>query len=160
MGFKYGSVVRSWTPAAHADGATPANSTFHALGNRAVTDVTKLKRVLITGEAIATAVNSMALRRLSTTATTPTDVSPGPLSPGAPASGPKQFVLTGGGLVIASTTHLLGAGFNCFGGIIGLQITPDDEPLAVGTATPNKEFILDAVTGTGLVTTDIVFEQV
>lgn len=162
MGYKYVSAVHSWTTAAHADGASPANSTFHGLGCRAVTDVMKLKRILITGESTSSTVNSMALRRQSTASATPTDVAPGPSSPGSPASGPKQFVLRADATpgVLASTVHLLAAGINCFGGIVGLQITPDDEPLAVGTADPNKNMVLSAVTGTGIVSTDILFEQV
>lgn len=162
MGFKYVSGIHSWTPVAHANGATAlANASYHGIRNVAVTDVTKIKRILITGEAIASAVNSMALRRVATTAVaTPTNVAPGPNSPGAPASSQQQFSAATTGPTLASTTHLLSGGLNCFGGIIGLQITPDDEPLMVGTALPNEEFIVDALTGTGLVTTDILFEAV
>jgi hypothetical protein len=162
MGFRYTSGIHSWTPVPHANGATAlANASYHGLRNAAVTDVTKIKRVVITGEATSSSVNSMALRRVATTAvSTPTNVAPGPNSPAAAASSQQQFSAATTGPTLASTTHLLSAGLNAFGGIVGMQITPDDEPLMTGTALPNEEFILDAVTGTGLVTTDMLFEAV
>lgn len=160
MGAKYTSGIHSWTPVAHANGAAAlANASYHGIRNAAVTDVTKIKRVLITGEAVASAVNSMALRRNSTNSATPTNVAPGPLTPGTPAASQQQFSAAVTGPTIASTTHLLTGGLNCFGGMIGLQITPDDEPVSVGTTAPNAEFNLDSVTGTGLVSTDILFES-
>jgi hypothetical protein len=161
MGFKYTSGIHSWTPVAHANGASSlANSSYHALRNGAAGDVSKIKRVLITGEAVASAVNSMALRRLSTNGSTPTNVAPGLNSANAAAASAQQYSSATTGPTIASTTHLLSAGLNAFGGIVGLQITPDDEPLLTTVTAPNSEVDLDSVTGTGLVTTDILYEAV
>lgn len=159
MGYVYTSAVGGWTPIAHADGASAlANSSYHALRTAAATDVLNLKEVFISGEGVASAVNRMAVRRNSTNVSSPTNVAPGPNSPSAPAASPQQYVLATTGPTIASTNHLFQTGLNVFGGLARWASIPGAEILAIGTAAPNGELTCDSVSGTGLVTTSLVFE--
>lgn len=159
MGAIYSSSVAGWTPIAHADGASAlANSSYHGLRNAAVTDITAITEVFIGGEASASTPQRMALRRTSTVVSTPTNVAPGPLSQGGGASSQQQFVLATTGPTLASTTHIGTYAFNTFGGVIRLAMTPGQEPLSVGTTQPNAEFVLDSVSGTGVVSTNLIFE--
>jgi hypothetical protein len=159
MGAIFATSVAGWTPVAHADGASAlANSSYHGLRNAAVTDITKVTEVFIGGEATSSTVNRMALRRTSTVVSTPTNVAPAPMGQSGLASSQQQFVLATTGPTIASTTHLGTYALNTFGGIIREAMTPGQEPVSVGTAQPNAEFILDSISGTGVVSTNVIFE--
>lgn len=159
MGAMFATSVAGWTPVAHADGASAlANSSYHGLRNGAVTDVTAVTEIFIGGEATSSTVNRMALRRSSTNVGTPTNVAPGPMGQSGLTASQQQFVLATTGPTIASTTHIGTYSLNTFGGVIRLAMTPGQEPMSVGTAAPNAEFILDSISGTGVVSTNLIFE--
>lgn len=160
MGALYSLSAQGWTPAALANGGTGANSAYHGYRNAAVTDFTKLCEAFVGGEATASSVNRFLLRRVSTNVVTPTNVAPGPMTPGTPAASQQQYVLAGTGPVIASTMALWTAGFNAFGGIIREAMTPGQEPCSLGTTAPNADMNLASVSGTGLVSTGMVIESV
>lgn len=160
MGALYSLSAQSWTTAATANGASPANSKTHAYRNAAVTDFTKLCEIFIGGESTSSTVITMLMRRASTNVNTPTNVAPGPMTPGTPAASQQQFVLATTGSVLASTMALWSAGMNTFGGIIREAMTPGQEPCSLGTTQPNADMNLCAVTGTGIVTTGMVIESV
>lgn len=162
MGFRYAIGARSYTPAAVANGGTITNtSSGVTTKNAAVSDIIKVKSMVFSGGAIATAVNSVALRRLSTDSTTPTNVAPGPLAAltGA-ASGTQSYVLRAdaGAGVLASTKEIYTMDFNSFGGVLGMQFTPDDEVFSIGTTAPNSALNFGSVTGTGVMSVTAIFE--
>ena len=164
MGFRFAIGARSFTAAAVANGGGPLNTSGGVYTkNAALTDIIKIKAMVFTGGAVATAVNSVALRRLSTDSATPTNVAPGPMGAlTSSAAGTQSYVLradtTPG--VIASTKELWTMDFNTFGGVLGMQFTPDDEVFAAGTTAPNSSLSFGGVTGTGVMSVSAVFEAI
>ena len=156
--YTHGAV--GWTPVNHADGASAlANNSYHAVRSANAADIQRIVEVFVGGEATSSTVNRMALRRLSTNATTPTNQTPAPLNYASAASNAQGYVAAATGPTIASTAHLLNLAFNAFGGLIRWVAAPGEE-IYFGTATaPNAEINLDSISGTGLVSTDIKFEQ-
>lgn len=157
---KFSSSVAGWTPVAHADGASSlANASYHALRTTAASAL-RIVEVLIGGEATSSTVNRMSLRRLSTNATTPTDVVPAALHPNSQASLSQQYSAASTGPTIASTTHLLNLAMNAFGGLIRWVAAPDEEIWAALQTAPNGQVVLDSISGTGIVSTTMIFEEV
>jgi hypothetical protein len=149
-----------WTPVAHADGASAlANNSYQALRGGAATQLARIVEVFVGGEATSSTVNRMALRRLSTNASTPTDQTPAPLNIYTPAAVAQGYVAATTGPTIASTQHLLNLAFNAFGGIIRWVAAPGEEIYFGTTTAPNAQVGLDSISGTGNVSTDIKFEE-
>lgn len=161
MGMMLASSVQGWTAATLANGAAGVNSSYHAIGARAITDCGKVVEIMIGGEATSSAVNRFALRRVSSNSGTPTDVALGLLGQTAGTPSIKQFVVATTGPTIASTTALATYAVNAFGGIVRLAQTPGQEPLFLGTTQPNTELVLATVgTGTSVVSTNIIVEAI
>jgi len=114
---------------------------------------------MIGGEAISSTVNRMALRRASTNATTPGDVTPAPLNTLSAAAVHRGYVTAATGPTIASTTHLFHVAFNAFGGVVRWIAQPNEEIWATAATAPNGELILDSISGTGVVTTHLIMEE-
>ena len=149
-----------WTPIAHADGAaTLANNSYHAVRTE-TTSTLRLVEVQIGGEATASTVNRMALRRLSTNGATPTNQVPAALNPLSAASVSDGYVAATTGPTIATTIHLGHWAFNAFGGFARWVAAPYEEIWATAGTAPNGEMVLDSISGTGLVSTDVKFEEI
>lgn len=156
---QFGTAASGWTPVAHADGASAlANNSYHAL-RTTTTSTLRVTEVFIGGEATSSTVNRMALRRLSTNATTPGDTAPGPLNPLSAASASQEYLTAGTGPTIASTSHLMNLAFNAFGGVIRVVPAPGEECWATAQTAPSGQIVLDSISGTGLVSTEVVFEE-
>lgn len=148
-----------WTATATADGATLANSTYQALKTWTATSVDKIVEVYVGGEATSSAVGRMVARRHSTQSVTPTNITPAALSPFSAAAAGLGFVLAGTGPTAASTAHLLNLGFNAFGGVVRWVAAPGEE-IVVATATqPNNELSISSQSGSPLVTSHMIFEE-
>lgn len=148
-----------WTPVAHADGAASlANNSYHAVRTTTASTLRVLE-MLIGGEATTSTVNRMALRRLSTNATTPTNQTPAALNPLSAASVSQGYVAAATGPTIASTQHLANIAMNVFGGVVRWVAAPYEEIYATASTAPNGEMVLDSISGTGVVSTDIKFEE-
>lgn len=155
----YNTAAAGWTPVAHADGASSlANNSYQALrSTTASTD--RINEVFIGGEATSSTVNRMAVRRASTNASTPTNIAPGALNSLSAASVAQGYQAATTGPTIASTNHLLNLAFNAFGGVIRWVAAPGQEIYCTAAATPNGEIILDSISGTGTVSTHLLFEE-
>ena len=155
----YSLALAGWTPVAHADGASAlANSSYHAWRTTTASTL-RIIEAIIGGEATASTVNRMAIRRLSTNASTPTDVAPGPLNPLSAAAVSQQYSAATTGPTIASTTHLLNLAFNAFGGFVRWVAAPGEELWFTAQTAPNGQGVLDSISGTGLVSTSLIFEE-
>lgn len=156
--YTHGAV--GYVPVAHADAASAlANNSYQGLRAGAATSLARIVEMFIGGEATSSTVNRMALRRISTNAGTPTDQVPAALNIYSVASIPQGYVAATTGPTIASTQHLANLAFNAFGGLIRWVAAPGEE-IYIGTATqPNAEVVLDSISGTGVVSQDIKFEQ-
>lgn len=148
-----------WTPVAHADGASPANNTYQAVRTE-TTSTLRIVEFFIGGEATASTVNRMSLRRLSTNALTPTNQPPGATNPLSIAATSDGYVAAATAPVIASTQHLANVALNTFGGVVRWVAAPGEEIWATASTAPNGEICLDSISGAGIVSTDIRFEEI
>ena len=153
--------VSSWTPVAHADGATAlANNSY--LDVRTTTASTeRIVDIYIAGTATASTVNQMALRRVATTATaTPTNQTPAAANTLSIAATTQFHAAATTGPTLASTVHLGNFSLNTFGGVVRWVAAPGEEIWATVGSVPNGEIVLDSISGTGTVSTDIRFEEI
>lgn len=146
--------VSTFTPTAQADGVLSAG-TFAALKAGSATDILKIGKVLLMGQASSSAVTATCLARSSTLAITPTALalpnSDGPANIAATAvtTVPVAMVAaaTAPNRSPAVTIPRLNLTFNAFGGIIQWQTNPgsEEEWVSVGTATTsNSETVLSS----------------
>ena len=156
---QYTAAANGWTPVAHADGASAlANASYQAVRTTTASTI-RVTEAFVGGEATSSTVNRMSLRRLSTNATTPTDVAPAPLSPLSAPSLSQGYVASATGPTVASTGHLLNLAMNAFGGVIRWVAAPGQEIWATAQTAPNGQLVLDSVSGTGIVSTHLIFEE-
>lgn len=156
---QYNVAAAGWTPVAHADGASAlANNSYQAV-RTASTSTIRIGEVFIGGEATSSTVNRMAVRRLSTNATTPGDIVPAALNPLSAASASQGYPTAATGPTVASTNHLLNLAMNAFGGVIRWVAAPGEELWATAATAPNGQVVLDSISGTGLVSSHAIFEE-
>lgn len=148
----------TWTPTAQADGVLTGS--WQALKAGSATDILKIGKILLEGQASSSSVNAMCLARSSTLAITPTalalpnsDASVN-IAATAVSTLPVAFVAasTAPNRSPAVTIARLNLTFNSFGGILQWQTNPgsEEEWVSVGVATTsNSESVLSAFnTGT------------
>lgn len=156
---KYTAAAAGWTPIAHADAASSLASNSYQAVRTTTASTIRVTEVMIGGEATSSTVNRMALRRLSTNATTPTDIAPAPHNPLSLASTSQGYVAASTGPTIASTGHLLNLAFNAFGGVVIWKSDFGEGLWATAQTAPNGQLVLDSISGTGLVSTHLIFEE-
>jgi len=162
--------VSSFTPTQQADGVLSAG-TFAALKAGSATDILKIGKVLLQGQASSSAVTATCLARSSTLAVTPTALAlpntdaPANIAAITVTTVPVALVAasTGPNRSAAVTIARLNLSFNAFGGIIQWQTNPgsEEEWVSVGVATTsNSETVLSSANvGTaGLIGADIFYE--
>lgn len=162
--------VSSFTPTAQADGILSAG-TFAALKAGSATDILKIGKVLLMGQASSSSVTATCLARSSTLAITPTALalpnSDGPANIAATAVSTVPVAMVAAATAPnrspAVTIPRLNLTFNAFGGIIQWQTNPgsEEEWVSVGTATTsNSETVLSSAnTGTaGAIGANIFYE--
>ena len=116
--------------------------------------------IFVGGEATSSTVNRMALRRLSTNGATPTNQVPAALNSLSAASVSQGYVAATTGPTIASTQHLIHVPFNAFGGVVRWVAAPGEEVWATASTAPTGELVFDSISGIGVVSSDIKFEEV
>ena len=156
--FTHGAV--GYTPIAHADGAGPLASNSYQSMHSLSAAMLKIIELFIGGEATASTVNRMALRRASTNSGTPTNQVPAALNYNSQAAVSQGSVAGTTGPIIASTQHLANLALNAFGGVVRWVAAPGEEIWAGLAAAPNSETILDSISGIGVVSTDIKIEEI
>lgn len=162
--------VSSFTPLQQADGVLAAGS-FAALKPGASTDILKIGKVLLEGQASSSAVTATMLARSSTLAITPTGLAlpntdgPANIAAAAMTNVPVAMVAaaTAPNRSPAVTIPRLNLTFNAFGGIVQWQTNPgsEEEWVAVGNATTsNSETVLSSanVGAAGLIGANIFYE--
>jgi len=156
---QYNTALAGWTPVAHADAASAlANASYQAVRTTTASTI-RIVEAFVGGEATASTVNRMAVRRLSTNASTPTDVVPAALNPLSAASVSQGYSAASTGPTIASTNHLLNLAMNSFGGVVRWVAAPGEELWATAQTAPNGQVVLDSISGTGVVSSHLIFEE-
>ena len=147
--------VSTFTPTAQADGVLSAG-TFAALKAGSATDILKIGKVLLMGQASSSAVTATCLARSSTLAITPTALalpnSDAPVNIAATAVSTAPVAMVAASIPPnrspAVSIARLNLTFNAFGGIIQWQTNPgsEEEWVSVGVATTsNSETVLSSV---------------
>lgn len=159
---------RVYTPAASADGATLASSTYQAITNGGPTAQTLIYEIYEGGQATSSAVNGMVFARHSVVATSPTALAAGsvatdgfmPSNATTLSASCVTFVAATTGAIRSTTVTQarLNLSFNSFGGIVRWVAAPGEEWGILGTGA-NVESSLHCVTGTpGLMGSHLVYE--
>lgn len=156
---RYATSAAGWTPVNHADGASSLADASYSAWRTTTASTIQVNEVTISGEATSSTVNRMAVRRLSTNASTPTDVAPGKLNPLSAAAVTQGYRAATTGPTIASTDHLLHCGINAFGGIYRWVAAPGSELWFTAQTAPSGQGVLDSISGTGVVSTTVLFEE-
>jgi hypothetical protein len=159
----------TWTPTAQADGVLTGS--WQALKAGSATDILKIGKILLMGQASSSSINSMCMARSSTLAITPTALAlpnsdaPANIAATAVSTVPTAFVAaaTAPNRSPAVTIARLNLSFNSFGGVLQWQTNPgsEEEWTSVGSSTTsNSESVLSAFnTGTaGAMASDIFYE--
>ena len=159
----------TFTPTQQADGVLTGS--WMAIKGGSSTDILKIGKIVLAGQASSSAVNAMCLARSSTLALTPTALalpnSDGPVNAnaGAVTNVPVAFVAaaTAPNRSSAVTVARLNLVFNAFGGIMTWQTNPgsEEEWTSVGNATTsNSESVLSAynVGGPGAMSAEFFYE--
>ena len=162
--------VSTFTPTQQADGVLSAGS-YAALKAGSATDILKIGKMLLQGQATTSAVTATMLARSSTLGITPTALalpnSDAPVNIAAitVTTAPVPFVAAGTNPNRSPAVSIarLNLSFNAFGGIIQWQTNPgsEEEWVSVGTATTsNSETVLSSANvGTaGLIGADWFYE--
>lgn len=162
--------VSSFTPLQQADGVL-AGGSFAALKAGSATDILKIGKVLLEGQASSSAVTATCLARSSTLAITPTALAlpntDGPANIAATAVSTVPVAMVAAGTAPnrspAVTIPRLNLTFNAFGGIIQWQTNPgsEEEWVSVGSSTTsNSETVLSSanVGAAGLIGANIFYE--
>lgn len=143
----------TFTPTQQADGVLTGS--WMALKGGSATDILKIGKIILAGQAATSAINAMCLASSSTLAITPTALalpnSDGPANRNAtaPTTAPVAFVAaaTAPNRSPAVTVSRLNLVFNAFGGIMTWQTNPgsEEEWTSIGsTTTSNSESVLSA----------------
>lgn len=156
----FGSSIAGWTPTAIATNVQATANNYHAIRCGAATAVVRLTEIYIGGEATSSTVNRMRYQRLSTNATAPTNIVPSPhnLASVAAVTGAYQTVGTTQP-TFSNTGSVLTLAFNSFGGIVRWVAYPGEEIYQNTATAPNAEAALASLSGAGVVSTNIVFEE-
>jgi hypothetical protein len=159
MGTYYTLARSAWTPTATADSALATAAGYEGYVAAAAPAVARITEVYEGGEAAASTINVMALRRDSTAAATPTAKTAAKNHPSSPANAGTWFQ-TASTQPTIGTAHLLNPSLNVFGGIVRWVAPPGGELYVVGGSSGNSEVSLAAVSGTpGVFSTHIVCEE-
>lgn len=122
--------------------------------------VARVNEIFIGGEAVASTVNRMAVRRSTSEGTTPTAQTPAKASNSAPAARASSATAFSGNPTLAAAPALWATALNVFGGIVRWAASPGQELYVSGAATGSMEIGLYGASGTGVVTCQLVFEEI
>lgn len=159
MGAIYIAARSNWTPTATADSAVATANGHESYVAAAAPAVARVVELYEGGEASASTINIMSLRRDSTAAATPTAKTLAKAHPSSAAAAGTWFQ-TATTQATIGTAHLLNPSLNVFGGIVRWVAAPGGELYVVGGSAGNSEVSLAAVSGTpGVFSTAVHIEE-
>lgn len=142
------------------EGATPvAGNVLLCLTSQA-DEVGKVNEVSVGGEATSSTVNRMTVRRSTTVGSTATTQTPSRMTPTSQATiirGATTFTTEP---TTAAAPAIWSYALNVFGGVVRWVAAPGQELLIVGATAASSEISLESSSGTGLITTQIIFEEI
>lgn len=149
-----------WVPGGVADGTTFNSASYDAYLVGAAPRLARITEVYEGGEASASTVNNMALRRDQTSAATPAQKTPRPNNPASQAALGTYFQ-DATTQATPGSQHMLNLSYNSWGGAVRWVAYPGEEIWVIGGgALPNSELSLAGVSGTqGQMSSHFVVEE-
>lgn len=142
------------------EGATPVAGNMLLSLTTGLQEIAQATEVSIGGEATASTVNRMAIRRSSTNLTTPTAQTPAKMSTTSPAAYTDAATTATGEPTTVAAPAIWTYALNVFGGVIRWAAAPGQALLAQGATAGNNEYTLESSSGAGVISCQIVFEEI
>ena len=142
------------------EGVTPVAGDMLLGWTTGADELARIMEIMIGGEAAASAVNRMAVRRSTTNLITPTAQTPAKRSPTSPASYTLVATTAATQPVTAALPALWTQAFNVFGGqVLWRALEADEGLIIVGATVGSSELSLEASSGTGVISGECVHED-
>lgn len=123
-------------------------------------ELARINEIMLGGESGASTVDRMALRRSTTNLITPTAQTPAKRSPTSPASYTSVATTAGTQPVTAALPAIWGVSFNTFGGtVLWRALGPDEGLIIAGATVGSAEVSLESSSGTGVLSGEVVYED-
>lgn len=142
------------------EGATPVAGNMLLGLTTGLQEIALVGEVSVGGEATASSVNRMVVRRSTTNLTTPTAQTPSKASSTSPAAYTDAATTATGEPTTAAAPGIWTYAGNMFGGTWRWQAAPGQQLLIQGATAGNNEITLESSSGTGLLSCQMVFEEV
>jgi hypothetical protein len=142
------------------EGATPVAGNVLLALTTGLEEICRWGQITVQGEASTSTVNRMVVRRSTTNGTTPTAQTPSKLSPTSPAAYTSAATTVSGEPTTAALPGIWTRAFNAFGGIIQWTAAPGQELWNMGATAGSNESSLESSSGTGLISAEVVFEEI
>ena len=143
------------------EGATPVAGNMMLGLTTGLQEIAKVTEIRIGGEAASSTKNRMAVRRSTSNLTTPTAQTPAKKSSTSPAAYTDASTTATGEPTTAAAPAIWTESLDAHGNTIH-WIAPEeaDALLVQGATAGNNEITLESSSGTGVVSIEIVFEEV
>ena len=142
------------------EGATPTAAAMMLGLTTGLEEIARVNEVSIGGEATSSTVNRMAVRRSTTNLTTPTAQTPAKMSPTSPAAYTSGSTTASGEPTTAAAPAIWTYSLNVFGGVVRWVAAPGQELLIMGATAGSNEITLESSSGTGVISCQMVFEEI
>lgn len=123
-------------------------------------EIAQVGEVSIGGESTASTVNRMAVRRSTSNLTTPTAQTPSKAASTSPAAYTDGSTTATGEPTTAAAPAIWTYALNTFGGVIRWVAAPGQQLLIQGATAGNNEITLESSSGTGLISCQMLFEEI
>lgn len=161
MGMKVSSSVTGWTPTAVGNTADLTSAGYHALQGYASPGIVQIIELFMGGEATSSTVNEMEVARDSTVGAT-LSFGAGGYAAALSPNYTKQAAAFNTATTKpqkSATLHLLSPAFNAFGGVVRWVAAPGEELIMVGASASFGEISLTSASGTGKLSSTIIWEE-
>ena len=142
------------------EGVTPTAGDMLLSLTTGLQEIAKVNEIGVGGEATSSTVNRMAVRRSTTNLVTPTAQTPAKASSTSPAAYTDAATTAGTQPVTAAAPAIWTYALNVFGGLLRWVAAPGQELIIQGATAGNNELSLESAAGAGIISTQIVFEEV
>lgn len=123
-------------------------------------ELARIMEIMFGGEAGASTVNRMTIRRSTTNLITPTAQTPAKKSPTSPASYTLVATTAATQPVTAALPAIWTQSFNTFGGqLLWRALEPDDGLIIVGATVGSAEVSLESSSGIGVISGEVCHED-
>ena len=142
------------------EGVTPVAGAMLLSLTTGLQEIARVNEIFIGGESTSSTVNRMAVRRSTTNLITPTAQTAAKMSSTSPAAYTDAATTATTEPVTAAAPAVWTNSENTFGGVVRWVAAPQQELLVQGATAGNNELSLESSSGTGVISCQIVFEEI